>query len=125
VTSVLEHRGIDFCHWEAGRFVGPPPLDALVTASFQETGQGVLVSSFQAERLLELWRMDDDADLSGPCEDTDDQTGPWATGTAKVTANDNDFDVNLTRTESTGDRAQGKVYDADGERWHCSWLSAA
>lgn len=94
----------NFCAWEAGGFVGPPPVGELVSAQFKETGQGAVVSSFQADVSIELWRFDSDVPpLVGACEDTDGQVGPWATGDARIEANDNDVDVSLTRTNSFGD----------------------
>lgn len=69
---------------------------------------------------LELWMLDEDADLSGPCQDTDDQAGPWATGTGDVKGRDNDVDVSLTRTNSFGERLTGTVVDIDGNTWQFS-----
>lgn len=116
----------DLCAWAAGGFVGPPPVIEPVTASFHETGQGALVASFSATRPLELWNFDDDVPpLIDPCVDTDDQSGAWATGPVSVNANDNDFDVSGTRTNSFGDRGQGTVVDGDDARWHYSWAFRA
>jgi hypothetical protein len=116
----------DFCAWEASEFTGPPPVTEPITASFHETGQGAIVTSFHASRPIELWKFDDDVPpLLGACEDTDDQTGPWATGVVSVTANDNDLEVSGTRTNSFGDRGRGTVEDGDGGRWHYSWTFRA
>lgn len=114
------------CEWEASGFAGPPPVIELTPVMIKETGKGALVGSVQAVRPIELWNFDDDVPpLVGPCEDTDDQTGPWATGIVRVTANDNDLDVSGTRTNSFGDRGQGTVFDIEGGRWHYSWTFRA
>ena len=114
-----------FCAWEAGGFIGPSPALEDVTISFHETGQGVLNGSYHETRPLELWNMDEGADLSGACQDTDGQSGPFATGDATVTASDNDVDVSGTRTNAFGERGQGKVFDSDGGAWHYSWVFTA
>jgi hypothetical protein len=112
----------DYCAWEAGGFVGDPPVGELVESQVVETGKGALVGSFRAVVSVELWRLDADVPpLVGPCEDTDGQAGAWATGTAHIAANDNDIDVTLTRTDSFGDKGQATVHDAAGDAWHYSW----
>jgi hypothetical protein len=112
----------DYCDWEAGGFVGDPPVGELVESQVVETRKGALVGSFRADVSIELWQLDDDVPpLVGPCEDTDGQAGQWATGTARVEANDNDLDATLTRTNSFGDRGQANVTDAAGDAWHYSW----
>lgn len=111
----------DFCDWADDDFMGAPPVIQLVPVQVVETGPGALVASSTATRPLELWVLDEDADLSGPCADTDDQLGPWATGSARVTGNDNDLDVSGTRVNSFGDRSQGTVVDGEGGSWHYSY----
>jgi hypothetical protein len=112
----------DYCAWEAGGFVGPPPVEELVESQVVETKKGAVVGSFRANVSIELWRLDADVPpLVGPCEDTDGQSAPWATGTAHIAANDNDLDVSLTRTKSFGDKGQATVEDAAGDEWHYSW----
>lgn len=112
----------DYCAWEAGGFVGDPPVEELVQSKVVETGKGALVGSFRAVVSIELWRFDADVPpLVGPCEDTDGQTAPWATGTVHVAANDNDIDASLTRTNSFGNKGQAIVHDAAGDAWHYSW----
>lgn len=110
----------DFCAWEATDFEGPAPVERLIPASFVETGKGVLVMLAKGVSTLELWALDEDADLSGPCQDTDAQEGPWAVGTARWTRNDNDLDVSGTRTNAFGERIRGTVVDGAGTRWHFS-----
>jgi hypothetical protein len=112
----------NFCAWEAGGFADPPPVDALVPVQAKETGQGAIVASFNTNLSIELWRLDEDVPpLVGPCEDTDGQIEPWATGIANVRGNDNDFDVSLTRTNSFGNTGVAAVVDANGDAWHYSW----
>jgi hypothetical protein len=114
----------ELCAWVDGGFVGPPPVDQAVSVKLKETGKGAVVASFQADLVVELWRFDPDVPpLVDPCVDTDAQTGPWATGTAHVEANDNDFDLSFTRTNSFGIRGQGTVEDTAGGTWHLSWNS--
>lgn len=114
----------DFCEWVDGGFVGPPPVDQLVSVMLHETGKGAVVASLRTDLSIELWRFDPDVPpLVDPCADTDAQAGPWATGTVRVEANDNDFDLSLTRTNSFGVRGQGTVEDAAGDTWHLSWTS--
>jgi hypothetical protein len=106
------------CAWEAGGFEGPPPADGVVSLQVKETGKGAIVVSFQGEVSIELWQFDGDVPpLSGVCEATDDQDGPWATGMARWGGTDNDVDVSLTRTNSFGDRVHATLFDADGGAW--------
>jgi hypothetical protein len=115
----------DACVWGQGGFEGSPPVIELVTAHVVETGKGALVGTFHATRAIELWQLDDDADLSGRCQNTDDQSGPLLSGTATVSANDNDLDVSGTRVNAFGDRGQGTLQGTDGSRWHYSWTFRA
>ena len=129
ITLDLEHELVvfwnisrdDFCEWEASEFEGPAPVQQLIPAQFVETGQGALVGVGGGVSTLELWALDEGADLSGPCQDTDAQAGPWAVGTANWTINDNDIEVSGTRTNSFGERGRGTVVDAAGNTWHYSW----
>ena len=113
----------DYCAWEASGFEGPAPVQQLMPASFVETGKGAVVLHANGVSTLELWALDEGADLSGPCQDTDAQEGPWAVGTAHWTVNDNDVDVSGTRTNAFGDRVSGSVVDGAGNTWHFSWLA--
>jgi hypothetical protein len=118
----------DYCAWEAGGFVGDPPIDAPVTVQVVESPTGALVLRWSADRHFELWTMNEDAPLTGPCEDTDDSTAPWAVGTGHMSNNDNDLDhdgsvaLGLYRTNSFGDRGQATVVDADGVMWSYQWV---
>jgi len=114
----------DYCAWVDGGFIGPPPVDETISVKLSETGKGAVVASFQGDLKIELWRLDPDVPpLVDPCVDTDAQSGPWATGSAHVEANDNDFDGSRTRTNSFGVRGQGTVMDATGGTWHFSWTN--
>ena len=110
----------DYCAWEASNFEGPAPVEQLIPATFVETGKGAVVMHGDGVSTLELWALDEGADLSGPCQDTDAQDGPWAVGTAHWTRNDNDLDVSGTRTNAFGERLRGTVVDAAGNAWHFS-----
>jgi hypothetical protein len=115
----------DLCDWAADDFEGEPPVTQLVPVLFNETASGSVVVNWSATSHLELWALDADADLSGPCDDTDDSAAPWATGSAHVRYTDNDLFVSGTRTNSFGDRGQGKVQADDGSSWHYSWVFRA
>jgi hypothetical protein len=110
----------DFCAWEASDFEGPAPVQRLIPANFVETRQGAVVLLGNGVSTIELWALDEGADLSGPCQDTDAQDGPWAVGTARWTLNDNDLDVSGTRTNAFGERVRGSVVDGAGNTWRFS-----
>ena len=114
----------DFCDWVASEFEGPPPVHEPLEVQSKETGQGAIVRSLQAEVPIELWRLDDDVPpFEGPCVDTDDQDGPWASGTARFGGTDNDVFVSQTRTNSFGARFQASVTDVDGGAWRYSFTA--
>lgn len=115
----------DLCDWVDSGFAGPPPVTQPVSVQFNELTTGAVVISFKATAHLELWQLDPDADLSGPCEDTAGSAGPWATGSAHVVNNDNDLFVSGTRMNAFGERAQGTVMDAAGTTYHYSWVFRA
>ena len=129
ITLDLEHEQVifwnisrdDFCAWEASNFEGPAPVQQLMPAQFVETSNGAVILLGGGVSTLELWTLDEGADLSGPCQDTDAQDGPWAVGTARWTLNDNDVDVSGSRSNAFGERAQGSAVDAAGNTWHISW----
>lgn len=112
-----------FIAWlEAGE-VGPPPappaepLEGIEPATVQvvETGQGALVYSLQVRDVpMELWVLDEDAQLVGPCTDTDQSEEPFAAGTASFRINDNDLDSSGTRGNAFGDRLHATLTTADG-----------
>jgi len=113
-----------YCAWRASGFAGPPPVIELVPATMHDTGQGAVVTSYNATRPIELWALNNDVPpLSDPCSDTDEHPGPWATGAIHVTYADNDFFVSMTRMNVFGDRGQGTVFDAGGAAWHYSWTT--
>lgn len=108
----------DFCAWGEG----PPPVQQLIPASAHETGQnGELVARFSATSSVEIWLINDPENPIGPCEDTAGQEGPFATGEARVSANDNDLRNTGPRRNSFGERGQGTVTDVTGADWHLSW----
>ena len=117
----------DYCAWEADGFPGDPPIDAPVPVQIVTTPTGALVYRWNAVRHFELWTMNEDAPLTGPCEDTDDSTEPWATGAARYMGNDNDLfhdesvDAGLYRTNTFGDRGLAMVVDGDGQWWAYNW----
>lgn len=120
----------DFCAWEASDFEGPAPVTMLLTTRENETPTGAIVFSVAGTSSLELWQLDADADLSGPCQDTDASSEPWAVGTASYAFHDNDFDHNasveiygLSRTDAFGESAQGRVVDSAGTTWQYSWTA--
>jgi len=118
----------DFCAWEAGGFVGDDPTLEPVPVQVQTTPTGAMIRRFSAVRYFELWTMNEDAPLTGPCEDTDDSTAPWATGSGRWAGNDNDLDhdgsvaAGLYRTDAFGDRGHATVVDVDGQEWAYHWV---
>ncbi len=110
----------DYCAWEESEFAGPAPVTTLIPAQEHVVRGQVLMATFGGTSSLELWMLDEDADLSGPCQDTDAQAGPWATGTANLKGRDNDVQVSLTRTNAFGEQLNGKVVDVDGNTWRFS-----
>jgi hypothetical protein len=117
----------DFCAWEASDFDGDPPVAGLVDATYNELPSGSVTNRWNGTAPIELWTTDEDADFSGPCQDTDNSTEPWATGTASARNNDNDLDhdasveAGLSRTNAFGDRGQGTVVDGTGASWSYAW----
>jgi hypothetical protein len=120
-------RRDDLCAWFADGFPGAPPVIEPVPVQFISVGQDALVASGHATRPLELWRMDDDATLEGPCEDTDDQAGPWAIGRGAWHGNDNDLTGAAPRGNAWGDRIRATVTDTEGMSWrydvNLRWLA--
>jgi hypothetical protein len=110
----------DFCAWEASDFEGPAPVTTLIPAQEHTVRGEVLMATYGGTSSLELWMLDEGADLSGPCQDTDAQTGPWATGSARLKGHDNDVFVSLTRTNAFGEQLTGTVVDVDGNTWRFS-----
>ena len=119
----------DYCAWEASDPDSDPPVAGMVPFKFVSTPTGPIVASYWGSGPLELWALDENAELTGPCEDTDDSPDPWAIGAAQSRYTDNDLDHNasldagLHRTNAFGDRGQGAVRDADGHAWSFSWLT--
>ena len=116
-----------FCDWEASDFDGPPPTETAIAVRLRSTPTGPIIFSYYGTAPLELWALDEDADLSGPCQDTDDSSEPWATGSAHARYTDNDLDhpasldAGIRRTNTFGERGEGKVVDADGGTWTYGW----
>ncbi len=116
-----------YCDWEASDFDGPPPTGNAIAVRSHATPTGPVIFSYYGTAPLELWTLDAGADLSGPCQDTDDSSAPWATGSAHARYTDNDLDhrgsidAGLRRTDSYGERGEGKVVDADGGTWTYGW----
>jgi hypothetical protein len=118
----------DFCAWQESDFEGDPPVTRLLDGSFSQTPTGAIVFSVGGTSSLELWRMDPDADLSGPCEDTDGLHELFAAGSATYSYHDNDldhgfsvFELGLSRSDAFGEAAQARVTDAAGMDWNYSW----
>lgn len=108
----------DLCEWVAGGADGPPPVDRLVPVQITRTGQGALVRSYRSEATVELYRVDDDVPpFENPCDDTDAQAGPWATGTGSFWGTDNDLAASGTRANSFGGTLQARVHAVDGGTW--------
>lgn len=118
----------DYCAWQADGFQDAPPVTQLVSGRFHILPNGAIVGAYAATTYLELWLMNEDAPLTGPCEDTDDSSAPWAVGTARVQSTDNDVDhdetvaAGVVRGNAFGQRGLGTVVDIDGATRHYSWI---
>ena len=113
----------NYCMWADNEFAGDAPVEELVPIQIKFTGKddsGALVLSGHATRNLELWNLPG-ADTGDVCLDTAGENAAWASGTAHLTANDNDLTGTGTRRNAFGDRAQGRLVDAEGGLWHYSW----
>ena len=119
--------------WLEGGMVGPPPDEPatspegreLVTLQFNAVKSGALIGQISEKDLyIELWELDslDNRPFVGPCTDTDDDGGLFATGTSTYRANDNDFFGSGSRGNSFGDRGRADVEDADGNEYVYSWM---
>jgi hypothetical protein len=87
--------------------------------SFQiaATPPGAAVLRIRVENVpLHVYRAASIAELCGAV-DTGDPITLIGSGTARITANDNDMFVSETRTNSYGDRTTGTIEDANGGRW--------
>ncbi len=121
----------DYCEWEASDFDGDPPVDHLIPIMLVFEPSGAIKTSWGDTAPLELWALDEDADFSGPCEDTDDSTSPWAAGSAMNMGTDNDLahdesvENGLFRTNAFGQRGNGSVTDGDGGTWRYGWTFRA
>lgn len=119
-----------FIAWLEGGEVGDPPEppidpDGFDPVAFQdiETGQGAVVAKFRGSGLyVEIWELDADAALVGPCTDTDDALHLIGSGTARFIGNDNDLFGSGTRGNAFGDRGIAKLVDEDGNRLRYSWI---
>ena len=118
-----------FLAWIEGGEVGDPPEPPaepegfdLVSIQDIETGQGAVVSKFRGSGLVvEIWELDADAALVGPCTDTDDALHLIGSGTARFMGNDNDLFGSGTRGNAFGDRGIARLLDEDGNRLRYSW----
>jgi len=115
--------------WEEGGEVGDFPElpvfpDGFDPVSLQEveTGQGAVVQLFKGSGLhFELWEMDADAQLIGPCTDTDAAMHLIGTGTAAFVANDNDIGGTGTRGNAFGHRGMATLVDEGGNTLRYTW----
>jgi hypothetical protein len=115
--------------WLEGGEVGDPPEppaepEGFDSVSFMEieTGRGAVVAQFKGAGLVtEVWELDADAALVGPCTDTDDAMHLIGSGTARLIGNDNDLLGSGTRGNAFGDRGRATLVDEDGNRLRYSW----
>jgi hypothetical protein len=119
-----------FLAWLEGGEVGPePPLPEFpggldpIAIQAHETAQGAVIYLAKGSGLtMELWEMDADAPLIGPCTDTDDAMHRIAVGTGSYLGNDNDLFGSETRGNAFGDRGQGYLTDDAGNAYRYAWL---
>jgi hypothetical protein len=114
--------------WLEGGEVGDPPefpgepegFDTISIKS-KETWQGAIVQQFKGSGLsIELWEMDADPPLVGPCTDTDDAMNLIASGTARFMSNDNDLFGSGTRGNAFGNRINAQLEDDEGNAYRYS-----
>jgi hypothetical protein len=118
-----------FLAWLEGGEVGDPPEPpaepdgfAPVAIQQKETRKGAVVERFRGSRLvIEIWELDADAPLIGPCTDTDDALHLIGSGTATFMGNDNDLFGSGTRGNAFGNRGMATIVDDDGNRFRYSW----
>jgi hypothetical protein len=116
--------------WLLGGAQGDPPEDPEFPSGFDgvsiqehETRSGAVIYQAKGSDLtIELWQMDADAPLIGPCTDTDDAMHRVARGSASFIGNDNDLFGSGTRGNAFGDRGRADLTDDAGNAWHYSWL---
>jgi hypothetical protein len=117
----------DYCAWEATDFDGEPPVGGLISGRNHVTGSGAVMERWSGSAPFELWTLDEDAPLTGPCEDTDDSTAPWATGSGIASSRDNDLahdvsiEMGLHRTNTFGNRGKATVEAVDGHTYQYDW----
>jgi hypothetical protein len=119
-----------FIAWLDGGEVGDPPAEPAFPEGFQlisiqevETGKGAIVSQTKASGLaIEIWELEADAPLVGPCTDTDDNLNRIGGGTVSYQGNDNDLFGSGTRGNAFGDRGHAKLVGSDGSSLEYAWL---
>jgi hypothetical protein len=119
-----------FIAWLEGGEVGDPPAEPTFPDGFEpisiqevETGKGAIVSQTSASGLkIEIWELEADAPLVGPCTDTDDNLDRVGVGTVSYHGNDNDLFGSGTRGNAFGDRGQARLVGDDGSSLSYSWL---
>jgi hypothetical protein len=116
--------------WLEGGEVGDRPLEPEfptgldpIAIQAHETGQGAVIYLAKGSGLtIELWELEADAPLIGPCTDTDGAMHRVALGTASYQGNDNDLFGSDTRGNAFGDRGQGYLTDDAGNAYRYAWL---
>jgi hypothetical protein len=119
-----------FIAWLEGGEVGDPPAEPTFPDGFEpisiqevETGKGAIVSQTRASGLkIEIWELEADAPLVGPCTDTDANLDRIGVGTVSYHGNDNDLFGSGTRGNAFGDRGQAVLVGDDGGSLRYSWL---
>jgi hypothetical protein len=86
LVGYLNFTRAEFCAWEVGGFVGPPPYLGSSLSWLRVTGTGEVSGNARGDLHLELWPLNDDFTLESSCEDTSDATEPFAIGRADVRA---------------------------------------
>ena len=120
----------DILTWLEGGMVGPPPADPPfpdglepISVQTKATGKGAIVAQAKGSGLyVELWELESNPPLIGPCTDTDDGAGLFATGTMRFHGKDNDFDATGTRGNAFGDQGRAAVTDGAGDTYRYTWL---
>jgi hypothetical protein len=118
LVGYLNFTRADFCAWEVGGFVGPPPYLEASLSWERVTGTGEVSGNARGDLHLELWPLNDDFALESSCDDTSDATEPFATGRADVRASQMPLENDDGRGAWIGRiAAKAELTGSDGSRY--------
>lgn len=117
-------------NWIADGMVDPFPDEPAfedgikdIAVQTKVTGKGAIVGQAKGSGLyIELWDLEDNPPIVGPCTDTDGGDGLFAKGTGSFHGKDNDLEGTGTRGNAFGDQGRASVTDGSGNGYQYSWL---